>query len=160
MWVFRVRGWGPKSSVCPSKPREIKLFGGISRDYAGIFRLCPKSLRRKGLSSIFVPYTCVSRGQWEYPEVPECLSVSRPSLCVDVGWLGFGGCLLGDLQITSTSTERQERSQNLAAVLVIISGNSLVWKIVTSTGSYRCCAPGASAPTVVKHQSPSLPLSP
>ena len=29
--VFHVKGWGPKSSVCPSKPRENKLFGGISR---------------------------------------------------------------------------------------------------------------------------------
>ena len=27
--VFHVKGWGPKSSVCPSKPRETKLFGGI-----------------------------------------------------------------------------------------------------------------------------------
>ena len=28
-----MNGWGPKSSVCPSKPRESKLFGGISRDF-------------------------------------------------------------------------------------------------------------------------------
>ena len=34
--VFHVKGWGPKSSVCPSKPRETKLFGGISWDFAGI----------------------------------------------------------------------------------------------------------------------------
>ena len=55
------------------------------------------------------------------------------------------------------STERQQRSQNLAAVLVIISGNSLVFsrKIITSTGFYRCCAAGASAPVVV--QKISLP---
>ena len=66
---------------------------------------------------------------------------------------------LGDLKITSTSTERQKRSQNLAPVLVIISGNSLVFsrKIITSTGFYRCCAPGASAPVVVKNQSPIPP---
>ena len=30
--VFRVKGRGPKSSVCPSKPRDTKLFGGTSRD--------------------------------------------------------------------------------------------------------------------------------
>ena len=36
--VFHVKGWGPKSSVCPSKPRETKLFGGIFRDLAGISR--------------------------------------------------------------------------------------------------------------------------
>ena len=33
--VFHVEGWGPKSSVCPSKPRETKLFGGISRILPG-----------------------------------------------------------------------------------------------------------------------------
>ena len=61
------------------------------------------------------------------------------------------------LKITSTSTERQKGSQHLAPVLVIISGNSLVFsrKIITSTGFYRCCAPGASAPVVVKNQSPT-----
>ena len=36
--LFHVKGWGPKSSVCPSKPRETKLFAGISRDFAGISR--------------------------------------------------------------------------------------------------------------------------
>ena len=58
------------------------------------------------------------------------------------------------LKITSTSTERQKRSQNLAPVLVIVSGNFQVSsrKIITSTGYYRCCAPGASAPVVVKDQ--------
>ena len=34
---------------------------------------------------------------------------------------------LGDLRISSTSTERQKRSQNLAPALVIISWNSLVF---------------------------------
>ena len=33
--VFHVNGWGPKSSVCPSKPRESNFFGGISWDFAG-----------------------------------------------------------------------------------------------------------------------------
>ena len=28
-----MKGWGPKSSVCPSKRRETKLFGGIPRDF-------------------------------------------------------------------------------------------------------------------------------
>ena len=31
--VFDVKGWGPKSSACPSKPRELRLFGGMSRDF-------------------------------------------------------------------------------------------------------------------------------
>ena len=66
------------------------------------------------------------------------------------------GVWLGDSKITTTSTERQKRSQNLAPVLVIISGNSLVFskKIITSTGFHQCCAASASAPVVVKNQSP------
>ena len=35
---FHVKRWGPKSSVCPSKPRESKVFSGISWDFAGISR--------------------------------------------------------------------------------------------------------------------------
>ena len=31
--AFHVEGWVPKSSVCLSKFRENKLFGGISRDF-------------------------------------------------------------------------------------------------------------------------------
>ena len=47
-------------------------------------------------------------------------------------------------------------AKNLAPVLVIISGNSLAFsrKIITSTDFYRCCAAGASAPVLVKNQSP------
>ena len=65
---------------------------------------------------------------------------------------------IGDWKITSTSAERQKRSQKLAPVLVIVFGNSLVFprEIITSTGFYRCCAAGASAPVVVKNQSPTV----
>ena len=72
-------------------------------------------------------------------------SIAAAGLCVAkfvaVGAAGSAG--FGDLKITSTSTERQKRSQNLAPVLVIISGHSLVFsrKIITSLGFYRCCAP-------------------
>ena len=45
--VFHTKGWGPKSSVCPSKPGKSNFFRGISRDFAGISRNCPKSLRKK-----------------------------------------------------------------------------------------------------------------
>ena len=46
--VFHVKGWGPKSSACPSKPGKPNFFGGISRDFfAGISRRCPKSLRKQ-----------------------------------------------------------------------------------------------------------------
>ena len=49
----------------------------------------------------------------------------------------FHFIFLGDFKISSTSTERQKRSQNLAPVLVIISGNSLVLRprcVSTSSG--------------------------
>ena len=54
--VFHVQGWGPKSFLCPSNPRETKLFW---RDIPGFFAGypgCPKSLRQKSLCSILVPY--------------------------------------------------------------------------------------------------------
>ena len=46
-------------------------------------------------------------------------------------------------------------------LLAMISGNSLAFsrKRITSTGFYRCCAPGASAPVVVKNQSPRYGVS-
>ena len=53
--VFHVKGWGPKSSVCSSKPGKSNFFGGTSQDFAGISRRCPKSLRKKSLCSIFGP---------------------------------------------------------------------------------------------------------
>ena len=55
------------------------------------------------------------------------------------------------------STEGQKFHENLAPVLVMISGNSLVfsWKLITSTGFYRYCAPDASAPVVVINEPPS-----
>ena len=31
-----MKGWGPKRSVCPSKPGKPNFFGGISWDFAGI----------------------------------------------------------------------------------------------------------------------------
>ena len=82
----------------------------------------------------------------------EVLSEFFQRISLRIFWPCFG-----DLKIftTSTSTERQKRSQNLAPVLVIISGNSLVLsrKMITSIGFYRGCVPGASA-LVVKNQSP------
>ena len=55
--------------------------------------------------------------------------------------------LLRRLNITRASTERRKQCQNLAPGLVTMSGISLVFsrKILTGTGFYRCCAPGASA---------------
>ena len=45
--VFHVKGWGPKSSVCPSTTGKSNFWGGISRDFAGISRRCPKKFEKK-----------------------------------------------------------------------------------------------------------------
>ena len=39
--------WGPKSFGMSLETREIKLFGGISRDFAGISRRCANCFRKK-----------------------------------------------------------------------------------------------------------------
>ena len=40
-------GWGPKSSVCPSKPGKPNFFGGISRDFAGNTPEVPEKFEKK-----------------------------------------------------------------------------------------------------------------
>ena len=47
-WVFQVKGWVcEKSSVCPTKPRETKLFGGISQDFCQDIPEASKKFERK-----------------------------------------------------------------------------------------------------------------
>ena len=52
--IFHVKGWGPKSWVCPSKLRKAKLFGGISRDFAG-YPGGPKNVEKKKFVLNFRP---------------------------------------------------------------------------------------------------------
>ena len=42
--VFHVKGWGPKVR---SKPREIKRFGGISRDFGWDIPVVPEKFEEK-----------------------------------------------------------------------------------------------------------------
>ena len=71
--VFRWGGGLPRARVGAKKfgmsleTRETKLFGGISRDFAGISRTCPKCLRKKGLCSIFVPQFRIRDLMLSYP---------------------------------------------------------------------------------------------
>ena len=52
-----MKGCGPKCSVCPSKPRETKLFGRTSRDFCQDIPGAPKKKgEKKSLRSILVPY--------------------------------------------------------------------------------------------------------
>ena len=52
--VFHVKGWGPKSSVCPSKPRETKLLAAYPGTFAGISRQkIPNPLLNTINSSVF-----------------------------------------------------------------------------------------------------------
>ena len=52
--IFR-KGWGPKSSVCPSKSGKSNVLGGISGLIAGISRRCPKSLIKKVCVQFWAP---------------------------------------------------------------------------------------------------------
>ena len=70
-----MKGWGLKSSVCPSKPGKSNFFGGTSRDFAGISRRWPKSLRKESLCSIFGPY--LSSRQFPDPRIFQDF-MSRP----------------------------------------------------------------------------------
>ena len=42
-----MKGWGPKSSVCPSKPRETKLFGRVSRDFCRVIPEVPQKFEKR-----------------------------------------------------------------------------------------------------------------
>ena len=55
------KGVGAKKFGMPLETREIKLFGGISRDFAGFSRNPPKSFEKKSLCSIFGPYLGVQK---------------------------------------------------------------------------------------------------
>ena len=46
-------GVGAKKFGMSSKPGKANVLGGISRDFAGISRRCPKSLRKKFVFQIF-----------------------------------------------------------------------------------------------------------
>ena len=48
-----MKGWGPKSSVCPSKPGKSNFFGGISRDFGSDIPAVPEKFEKKSLCSIF-----------------------------------------------------------------------------------------------------------
>ena len=76
--VFRMKGWGPKSSACPSKRGKSNLFGGISRDFAGRSRRCPKSLGKKVCVPFLAP-RCAFPGPKR-----SVRSISLLSACVSV----------------------------------------------------------------------------
>ena len=42
-----MKEWEPTSSLCPSKPRETKLFGGISRDVGRDALGAPEKFEKK-----------------------------------------------------------------------------------------------------------------
>ena len=44
--LFHVKEWGPKSSVCPSKPRETKFCGGISWDFCRDIPVVPEKFEK------------------------------------------------------------------------------------------------------------------
>ena len=77
--VFHVKGWGPKSSVCLSKPRESKLFGGSSWDFfAGISRGGPKRLRKIKVCVQLRAPTTLEKGSFHSKQLAgQCLCLTR-----------------------------------------------------------------------------------
>ena len=53
--VFHVKGWGPKSSVCHSEPKETKLFSGISRDFCQDILGAPEKFEKTKFVFYFGP---------------------------------------------------------------------------------------------------------
>ena len=68
-----MEGWGPKSSVCPSKPRKSNFLGGISRNLAGISQRRPKSLRKKHVFN-FWPLNLPRKTRTIFPQISACLT--------------------------------------------------------------------------------------
>ena len=89
--VFHVKGWGPKSSVCRSKPGKSNFSGGISRDFAGFSRRCPRSLRKKVCVQFSSPIIEFFRGRPRFPSAPDPLfkaskgTLSHLKTCNPVG---------------------------------------------------------------------------
>ena len=69
--VFHVNGWGPKSSVCPSKLRESQLLGGICQDFCRDIPGWPEKFKKKKVCvqflannvSTFISVVSVSRSR-------------------------------------------------------------------------------------------------
>ena len=87
------RKWngGPKSSVCLSKPRETRLFGGISRHFCWDTPEVPEksATKRRMCVQALAPvrrHVCGSHGHEEFPEKGKFRK-----------WLGEGATSLWDL---------------------------------------------------------------
>ena len=72
-------GVGAKKFSMPLETTEIKLFGGISRDFAGISWRCPKSLRKKSSCSIFWPLNLCGAAPAQFLQN---VGVRLPRMCV------------------------------------------------------------------------------
>ena len=55
MGAFHVKGWGPKSSVCPSKPRESNFCGGNIPGFCRDFPEAPEKFEKKKFGFNFWP---------------------------------------------------------------------------------------------------------
>ena len=92
--VFHVNGWGPKSSVCPSKHRPTKFFWrdipGFCRDIPGflpgkfeekrfVFNSRPIIFARTSVTFTFTRAAKVSRVHWSSGEGSECAQQSEVS---------------------------------------------------------------------------------
>ena len=68
---LHVKGWGPKSSVRPSKRRETKFFGGISRDFGRDIPGLPEEFEKNNFVFNFWPLLRDGRNRgprWQIPQ--------------------------------------------------------------------------------------------
>ena len=114
--VFHAKGWGPKSSAGPLKPRKSKLFGRISRDFWRDIPGVPEKLTKKVCVTFLAPILATPSACYRGPKPQKCpkwlgegaKGLLDPGSKVRLHWCkrglhrcktGFGWCkrLLGDL---------------------------------------------------------------
>ena len=138
--VFHVKGWGPKSSVCLSKPGETKLFGGISRDVCRDIPGAPESLK-KYLCSILVPYNfpknyiSVARNiYWEL--ISRNLHITYSFVIQRITWKNCFGIFIGKISFELHEVMFSEKlfstisgwSVRLTVWILVFPINRFTWK--------------------------------
>ena len=65
-----MNGWGPKSSLCPSKHRDTKLLGGISQDFGRDIPGAPEKFEKKTSVFDFGPSQRGRKSSWSSKDEP------------------------------------------------------------------------------------------
>ena len=115
-----MKGWGPKSSVCPSKLRETKVFGGMSQDFCRDAPELPEKFEKKKVVFNFWPLKLEL-----FAKGPVQSSLPRG---VAENWFTKTG-ILGSCCVFSK--EKQQNTNSLNCHSVRTPGNLLLWFFVS-----------------------------